>query len=138
MDNLDDELVAATDALLNRDKPVTLSGENRELGDVLLQLYRAIQPDQPPTAEFERRLSQRLGMEWERTHTSPLRRLDRPLVRVASMAAAVVVILGALLVLAVPDSAAQLEGTAIGLDDATAVLVLVGVIGVFVYWRNRR
>jgi hypothetical protein len=61
------------------------------------------------------------------------------LVRLAALAAAVVLVLASLLVLVVPDSPDSLQGTALGMDDGIAVVVLVAVAAVagFVFWRRR-
>jgi hypothetical protein len=81
----------------------------------------------------------RSGRECRRLR-SALRLLERPLVRVASLAAAVVLVMGALIVLAVPNSPEQLQGAAIGFADAAALVVLFGVIlvGALFYWRGRQ
>ncbi len=140
MDKLDEELAGATDALLSGRNMPTLSEENQQLGEVLRQLYRAIEPDAPPSPAFAARLTRMLDAEWGREHRPALRLVDRPLVRFASLAAAVVLVLGALLVLAVPDANQPLQGTAIGMSDGTAIFVLlsVAVVGTLFYWRNRR
>ncbi len=140
MDKLDEELAGATDTLLSgRNMPI-LSEENRQLGEVLRQLYRAIEPDAPPSPAFSTRMTRMLDAEWERSHRPTLRLVDRPLVRLAGLAAAVVLVLGALLVLAVPDSSQPLQGMAIGMSDGAAIVVLLGVaaVGALVYWRSRR
>ena len=139
MNELDEELAAATDALLNGQEPISFSGENEELAEVVRQLHRVIDPDRPLATEFERRLTQRLNSEWDRVYTPPLRLLDRPLVRVG-LAAAVVLVLGAMLLLMTPDSPEALQGTAIGLNHAAALFVLGGVLvaGTVLAWRNRR
>jgi hypothetical protein len=61
-------------------------------------------------------------------------------VRLAGLAAAVVLVLGALLVLAVPDSNQPLQGMAIGMSDGAAIFVLLGVAaaGTLFYLRTRR
>ncbi len=140
MNHLDDELADATDALLDGRDERAPEGENRELYKVVRQLCALIDPQSPPSADFEQRLRHRLEDEWNRAYVPPtLRLLDRPLMRLAVAAAAVVLVLGAVIVLAVPDSSEQLQGAAIAFDDLAAVLVLVGVAGVgaFVYWRGR-
>ncbi len=140
MDKLDDELAGATDALLSGKSMPILSEENRQLGEVLRQLYRAIEPDAPPSPAFAARLTQMLDTEWERAHKPTLRLVDRPSVRLAGLAAAVVLVLGALLVLAVPDSNQPLQAMAIGMSDGAAIIVLLGVAAAaaLFYWRSRR
>lgn len=142
MTKLDNELAAAADALMERRVMPPLSDENRELGEVLRQLYDTIEPDQAPSAAFEQRLAARLSSDWDQRAQNGgfLRLLDQPAVRVLALAAAVVLVLGAVLVLAVPESPQPLQGAAINLDDAAALIVLVGVIGAaaVVYWRRRR
>jgi hypothetical protein len=99
-----------------------------------------IDPAQGLSAEYRQRLASRLNLEWQQQAAPTLRLIDRPLVRLAALAAAVVLVLGAIVVLAVPDAPDQLQGAAIGLNDGLALLVLVGVAagGAFVYWRSRR
>lgn len=141
MTHLDDELAAATDALLEGLEEHRLQGENLELYKVVRQLCAVIDPQSLPTAEFEQRLEARLEEEWNHANVTPtLRVIERPLVRVASLAAAVVLVLGALIVLAVPDSAEPLQGVAIGSGDAAALVVLLGVaaVGAIFYWRSRQ
>lgn len=139
MNKLDDELAQATDSLLGAGNLPALSEENRQLGEVLRQLYTVIEPDAPPTPAFEARLTRMLNTEWERTHSSTLRLVDRPIARVVGLAAAIVLILAAVLVLAVPNSDQPLQGTAIGLSDGLAILVLLGVAlaAALFYWRSR-
>ncbi len=141
MTHLDDELADATDALLEGREELRVQGENRELYQVVRQLCAVIDPQSPPSAAFEQRLQARLEEEWSRANAKPtLRLIERPLVRVASLAAAVVLVLGALLVLAVPEDPERLEGAAIGSADAAALVVLVGVaaVGAVYFWRNRQ
>ncbi len=140
MDKLDDELAGATDALLSGRNLPTLSDENRELGEVLRQLYRAIEPDAPPSPAFEARLTRMLDGEWERAHQPALRLVERPVMRFAGLAAAIVLVLGALAVLAVPDASQPLQGMAIGMSDSAAIVILLGVaVGALLfYWRTRR
>lgn len=140
MDQLDEELAGATDALLSGGNLPALSEENRQLGEVLRQLYRAIEPDAPPSPVFTARLTRMLDTEWERAHQPTLRLVERPLVRLAGLAAAVVLVLGALIVLAVPDSNQPLQGMAIGMSDGAAIFVLLGVAvaASLFYWRSRR
>lgn len=141
MIDADNELAEATDTLLAKRQLNTLTGENAELLAVVRELNRVIDPQTAPSPAFQQRLTSRLSAEWDRSYTqSTLRLLDRPLVRLVSMAAAVVLILAALVVLSVPETTPALQGTAVALDDAAAMLVLVGVVavGVLVYWRDRR
>ena len=141
MTYLDDELADATDALLEGREELSLDSENRALYQVVRQLCAVIDPQTPPSAGFERRLQARLDDEWNRANAQPvLRLIERPLMHIASLAAAVVLVLGALLVLAVPDTQEQLQGAAIGFDDVAALTVLIGVVavGAFFYWRVRR
>lgn len=141
MIDTDNELAEATDALLAKREPRALTEENAELFAVVRELNRVIDPQTPPTAAFQQRLTSRLNTEWDRAYTPPqLRLMDRPVVRVLSMAAAVVLILASIMVLSVPETAPELQGAAVPLDDAAAVLVLLGVVavGAFVYWRDRR
>ncbi|MEP7292094.1 MAG: hypothetical protein ABI835_09930 [Chloroflexota bacterium] len=138
---LDDELAEITYALLSGRDVKVLSTENAELADVVRELIAVIDPQSAPSAEFQQRLTERLSSEWDRASAPPrLRLLDRPVVRLASLAAAVVLVLGALIVLAVPETTPQLQGMALPLDDAAAIFVLAGVAGVgaVVYWRSRR
>lgn len=139
--DLDDELASATDVLLSGGDMPTLNGDNQELAGVVRELYRVIDPKTMPSAVFEKRMQARLNGEWERSNVQPtLRLVDRPLVRLAALAAAVVLVLGAIVVLAVPPASSQIQGTAIGMDRGVALLVLAGVaaVGGFFYWRNRR
>jgi hypothetical protein len=141
MMELDDELAEATDAILNGRETPDLQDENRELAEVVRDLYRAIDPATPPSAAFQQRLNARLNSEWDRSNVQPtLRLVDRPLVRLAALAAAVVLILGAVIVLAMPESTSELQGAAIGMNHGVALLVLAGVVvvGAYFYGRNRR
>ncbi|MEO8398054.1 MAG: hypothetical protein ABI700_33980 [Chloroflexota bacterium] len=141
MMELDDELAEATDALLSGREMPTLEEDNRELAEVVRDLYRVITPAIPPSAAFQQRMTARLNVEWDRSNAQPtLRLVDRPLVRLAAMAAAVVLILGAVVVLAMPESPRALQGAAIGMNHGAALLVLAGVIvtGAYIYGRNRR
>src|SRR5690348_1127630 len=114
MMDLDNELAEATDALLNGKEMPVLQEDNRELAEVVRELYRVIDPKSPPSAAFEQRMNARLNSEWDRSNVQPtLRLLDRPLVRLVAVAAAVVLILGAVVVLAMPESPRELQGAAI-------------------------
>lgn len=137
---LDDELAQVTDALLGRRDAGTFSRENAELISVVHDLLRVIEPDKTPSAAFQQRLTQRLNSEWERANPKPaLRLLERPAARLASLAATVVLVLGALLILSAPDASPDLQGAAFAADDAVAVLMLIGAAAVgFAYWRARR
>ncbi len=140
MMELDDELAEATDALLSGREMPTLQEDNRELAEVVRDLYRVIDPARAPSAAFQQRMTARLNTEWDRSNAQPtLRLVDRPLVRLAAMAAAVVLILGAVVVLAMPEPPRELQGAAIGMNHGAALLVLAGVIvaGAYVYGRNR-
>lgn|GEM_PF-4429369 len=139
--NLDDELAEATDALLSGREVKPLTDENAELLGVVRELNTLIDPNTLPSDAFQQRLTRRLSDEWDRWYAPPaLRLLDRPAVRVLTMAAAVVLVLASLVVLSVPETTPALQGTAIPLDDAAAILVLLGVVavGAIVYWRGRR
>jgi hypothetical protein len=139
--DLDNEIAEATDALLDRRKVRPLASENAELFDVVRGLNTLIDPHNLPSEAFQQRLTSRLSAEWDRSYTVPtLRLLDRPALRVLAMAAAVVLVLASLVVLSVPETTPALQGTAIPLDDAAAIFVLLGVVtvGAVVYWRGRR
>lgn len=141
MTYLDDELVEATDALLDGREMPRLNGENLELFQVARQICGVIEPQNPPSVAFDQRLHERLEAEWNRASAQPtLRLVERPLARIAALAAGVVLVLGALIVLAVPDAAEPLQGAAIGFDDAAALVVLFGVVivGALFYWRGRQ
>jgi hypothetical protein len=87
MMELDNELAEATDAILNGREMPDLQDENRELAEVVRDLYRAIDPATPPSAAFQQRLNARLNSEWDRSNVQPtLRLVDRPLVRLAALA----------------------------------------------------
>jgi hypothetical protein len=141
MMDLDSELAEATDSLLSGREMAALQEDNRELAEVVRELYRVIDPKTPPSAAFEQRMNARLDAEWDRSNVQPtLRLVDRPLVRLAALAAAVVLILGAVVVLAMPETPRELQGTAIGINHGAALLVLAGVLvaGAYFYGRNRR
>ena len=88
---------------------------NRELAEVVRELYRVIDPATPPSAVFQQRMNARLNTEWDRANVQPtLRLVDRPLVRLAALAAAVVLILGAIIVLAVPESPRRYRARQLG------------------------
>lgn len=139
--DLDNELAEATDVFLERREVKLLSGENADLLNVVRELNALIDPQTLPSEAFQQRLTSRLNAEWNRSYAPPaLRLLDRPAVRLLSMAAAVVLILASLVVLSVPETTPALQGAAVPLDDAAALLVLLGVVavGAIVYWRDRR
>jgi hypothetical protein len=141
MMELDDELAEATDALLSGREMPTVQEDNRELAEVVRDLYRVIDPATPPSAVFQQRMSARLNTEWDRSNVqATLRLADRPLVRLAALAAAVVLIFGAVVVLAMPESPNELQGAAIGMNHGVALLVLAGVVvaGAYFYGRSRR
>lgn len=137
---LDDELAQVTDALLGGREMGVFSAQNSELVGVVRDLKRVIDPTIPPSAAFQQRLTARLNNEWERANPKPaLRLLERPAARLASLAATVVLVLGALLILSAPDASPDLQGAAFAADDAVAVLMLIGAAAVgFAYWRARR
>jgi len=137
---LDNELAQVTDALLGGRDVGAFSAENAELVSVVRDIAAVIDPRTPPSAAFQQRLTQRLNAEWERANPKPaLSLLERPVARLASLAATVVLVLGALLILAAPDASPDLQGAAFAADDAVAVLMLVGAVVVgFAYWRARR
>lgn len=140
MNRFDDELAQATDVLLSGGTMPTLDGENAALGQTIRELYAVIDPKRMPSAAFQQQMTARLNAEWDRAYAPPtLRLLERPLVRLAALAAAVVLVLASLLVLVVPDGTDGLQGTALGMDDGVAVVVLVAVAAVagFVFWRRR-
>jgi hypothetical protein len=139
MNRLDDELAQATDTLLSGGQMPPLEGENAALQETVRQLYAVIEPSRAPSSAFQQRMTARLNAEWDRAYAPPtLRLLERPLVRLTALAAAVVLVLASLVVLAAPDAADPLQGTAVGMDDGVAVLVLVGVaVAGFVFWRRR-
>src|SRR5579871_566685 len=118
MAELDNELVEATDDLLNGRTSKPLSDDNRELMGVVRQLYQVIDPKNTPSAAFQQKLIARLNSEWDREYAPPkLRLVDRPVARVLALAAAIVLVLAAILVLAVPSSSNQLNGAAIGFGN---------------------
>lgn len=126
MSNLDEELAAATDALLSGQNSIQFSDGDQELEVVIRQIYLTIAPDKPPTAEFEQHLAARLNSEWEMLYgRSRLRLLENPLARVAAAAAAVVLILTVALVLAVPPASRQVSGSALSLNVIVAGMALV-------------
>ena len=139
MNQWDEELARATDALIDGREIGTISVENRPLMDVVRDLYAVIAPENAPSEGFERRLTTMLNTEWEREHAPQLRLLERPAVRLVGMAAGVVLILGSLLVLALPDANEPPLGMAVGAGDVAALVVLAAVVGAaFLYWRSRR
>ncbi|HVU13719.1 MAG TPA: hypothetical protein VHD90_20725 [Phototrophicaceae bacterium] len=140
MAELDEELAEATDDLLGGRVLKPLSEDNRELVGVVRQLYIVIDPKNTPSAEFRRRLDNRLNSEWDRQYAPKLRLVDRPAARVLALAAAVVLVLAAVLMLAVPSSSNQLNATAIGFGNVAAVMILalVALVGAFLYWRGHR
>lgn len=139
MNQWDDELAQVTDALMDGREMGIVSDENQALAGVVRELYDVIAPHNPPSEVFQRRLTTMLNTEWEREHAPTLRLLDHPALRLVGMAAGVVLILGALLVLTLPESSESLLGVAVGADRVAVVVVLVGVVGAaFAYWRSRR
>jgi hypothetical protein len=140
MNKRDDELAQATDSLLNNGTMPPLEGENAALQETIRALYGVIEPQRKPSAAFQQQMTARLNAEWDRAYAPPaLRLVERPLMRLAALAAAVVLVLASVVVLVTPDMSDPLQGTAIGMDDGLAVVVLLGVAaaGAFFYIRRR-
>lgn len=140
MTKLDDELAQATDSLIETGNMPPLEGENAELAETLRALYAVIEPRRMPGAAFQQQMTARLNAEWDRAYAPPtLRLLERPHMRLAAIAAAVVLVLASVVVLVTPDASDPLQGTAMGIADGVAVIVLLGVAAVagFVFWRRR-
>jgi hypothetical protein len=133
MSELDEELAAATDALLNEHEATQFSGGNRDLEAVVRQIYLTIAPNQPPGLEFDQRLITRLNSEWDRVYGRPrLLLFDRPLARMAAVAAAVVLILAAVLAMTVPVASGRITGAARPLNVVIAVAVLALFMGLVI------
>jgi lipopolysaccharide export LptBFGC system permease protein LptF len=129
---LDDELAAFTDGLLaGEDVPAPTGLE--ELAQVVRQLNALIAPAERPSPAFREHLTQRLNREWTLQHQRRTRfRFSRRLVQVAAV---VVVILGALVVLALNSENESVQGTALGSASGIVVIVVVLLaIGVAIFW----
>ena len=135
---LDDELAALTDAAIeNRD--IEASQDMAPLTEVVRGLRDLNESGDMPSPSFEARMRQRLDTEWEQRH----RRLTRPrlsnAMRVATLAAALVVVLVVAVSLAgAPEHGVQ--GTALGSPEGVIVaLALAAFVGAaLLFWRKRR
>lgn len=141
--NIDNELAALTDRLLNGED-VSVSENVQDLAEVVRQLQQVIQPDRPPDPVFQERLTQRLKQEWSQRqhvrHTRPRWRTNH-FVRWGALAAAVlgVVLVIGLLFGGVGDDPAQ--GTAAGSLDLVVAVIVLGVVlvgGIMIFWWQQR
>ena len=137
---LDDELAALTDAILEKSDMKTMSDVN-ELAGVVRGLHALIEPDEKPSAAFEARLKQRLESEWEQRGRRMRAGRFTPALRLASLAAVVVVALVAIVLLnSSTPSGTGLPGTAVGANGATVIVIVLAVFAgaALLLWRNRR
>jgi hypothetical protein len=141
---LDDELAALTDQILTGE-----AGEDsemtRELGWVVRQLHQTIAPDHPPSAAFRARLTQDLTREWnarqQRRGRATAVWYRKPTVRLAALAATLVVVLGVVALLSASGTEdGPLQGTASGNFASGVVIGLAaGVgLGLLILWLYRR
>lgn len=136
---LDDDLADMTDAVLNN-REVETSDEMAELTEVVRGLRDLIEPGAQPPAALEARLKQRLDLEWEQRQRRILRPRFSPAVRVASLAAALVLVLAVVIALAGTPENGGLQGTALGSAEAIiGIVVIAAVVGAaLLVWRSRR
>jgi hypothetical protein len=141
MDNntpqLDDELAELTDKMLaGQDMPI--SAENEPLARVLKQLHQITSGS--PNPAYRSRLTRRLNEEWDRVQQRQSRALfARPVFRFAALAAAVVLVLGAVLIVLGPGNP-SLPATVVGqVDPIFAVVFILALVLVgAVIWSRRR
>lgn len=139
---LDDELADLTDAVIeNRD--MNISQEAAELAVIVRGLRDLIEPNAPPPASFEKRMKQRLDIEWEqRQRRAVARTRPNPALRLVALAAAFAVVLVVIIFVTNnnPSNDPQIVGTAVGSPDALiAVVAIAAVVGAAILvWRNRK
>lgn len=136
---LDDELAALTDALLEgRDAVLpSVSDENVPLEPVVRGLYDLTRDE--PSRAFEARLQRRLNDEWTaRPRPVRLSVLQQPVVRLMALAAALMIIMVGILLAAGGREQNALQGTALGSMEGLALLLLLvgGVVVVFLLRRR--
>ncbi|MBN1284008.1 MAG: hypothetical protein JXB47_01275 [Anaerolineae bacterium] len=116
--------------------------EMQGLTEVVHGLYELIAPDVPADPAFRARLDRRLDREWNALHRRRvLRWHQRPVFRLAALAAALVVAVVGLALVAGGESAGM-TGTATGPLSPDALL-LAGIVGLVVaaaalFWYMRR
>jgi len=139
--DLDNELADMTDRLLSG-QDAEVSSENRIEALLVRRLYHTISRNPAPDATFRSRLTQRINQEWSavRAASSHLGN-RRPLPRWAAPAAALVVVVGATLIL-LSESAlvGSVQATAVGPVTWVFPAIFIGAIVVvgFTIWRRRK
>lgn len=136
---LDDELADLTDAVIEN-REIKTSDDMADLPEVVYGLRDLIEPGDPPPADFEARMRQRLDMEWDQRQRRLTQVRVSPAARVATLAAALVVVLVVMIALTGPPANGGMQGTALGSTEAIIGFVaIVAVVGALVLvWRSRR
>jgi hypothetical protein len=136
---LDEDLADLTDAVIENRETKT-SEDMAELSAVVRGLRDLIESGEQPSALFEARMRQRLDLEWEQRQRRMLRPRVSNAVRVASLAAALVVVLVVVISLFGAPEDGGLQGTALGSPEGIIVVfALAAVVGLAVLlWRRRR
>lgn len=139
---LDAMLAAYTDAILAGEEGTEMDDELQQLGTVVGQLQRTIDPETPPSPAFRSRLTQRLNEEWTQVHRERrvLQFSQKRWMRMAvAVAALLMIVVGVVLLL--PENSGNQEATSGG--EVSAVLIVAGVgmavaLAAFFFWSQRR
>jgi hypothetical protein len=138
--DLDNELADMTDRLLSG-QDAEVSSENRIEALLVRRLYHTISRNPAPDATFRSRLTQRINQEWNTVRAASSHLSKRPLPRWAAPAAALVVVVGATLIL-LSESAlvGSVQATAVGPVTWVFPAIFIGAIVVvgFTIWRRRK
>jgi len=125
---LDDELAALTDDLLDGRQPKATLPEVEELGSVVRQVQRTIAPDQAASPIFRDRLEMRLNLEWNRVYPRRQRFWTQRQFQYA--AAASVVLVAGILALTLTKPGNDLLQAATGGQTSPVIIaaIIVGVV----------
>ncbi len=141
----DHELATFTNQLLAGEEPEEMD-ELAELATVVRQLHAAIAPHEKPSPTFQKRLRQRLELEWnlQQRQQRPTRWWAHTRARqLAALAAGLAVLVAAAVWLSWQQEgeSGALKGTAVGATAGTlvafGVVALVG-LGLWALYRRRR
>lgn len=140
----DEELAAYTDALRRGAAPEEIGGDDMsDLAMVLRGLHSIMPPDQEAPPMFRAELGRLLADEFDQQKRSQsvIPMFQRGWVRVASLAAALTLLIGIVVILQ-GDSNGSITGTASGSSDPS--LLIIGVLvamfaaaAAFVFWQQR-
>jgi hypothetical protein len=124
---LDDQLAALTDDLLEGRQPKTTMQEADELENAVRQIQRTIAPDKPASPIFRDRLEMRLNLEWNRAYPRRQRLWAQRQFQYA--AAASVVLVAGILALTLTKQGNDLIQAATS-GQASPVIIAAIVVGV--------